>query len=65
MQKLYDIKTVHLLRIVFDGLDYNGDGMVQLNEARLEGFLRRPFLWKITAELFDYFDLNKDGQLSA
>ena len=65
VQELYDIKAVHLLRIVFDGLDYNGDGMVKLNEARLEGLLRHSFLRNITAELFDYFDLNKDGQLSA
>ena len=39
--------------------------MVTLNEARLEDLLRRSFLWEITAELFDYFNLNKDGQLLA
>lgn len=64
-QEFYDMKTVQILKIFFDGLDVNRDGFVESNEARLESFLRPAFLvGNITDEVFSYLDLNKDGELS-
>ena len=64
-QEFYDMKTVQILKIFFDGLDVNGDGFVESNEARLESFLRPAFLvGNISDEVFSYLDLNKDGELS-
>ena len=65
LQEFYDMKTVQILKIFFDGLDVNEDGFVESNEARLESFLRPAFLvGNITDEVFSYLDLNKDGELS-
>ena len=64
IHEFYDMKIVQILRIIFDGLDANGDGVVKQHEARLESFLRRNFLYSLTEELFDYADLNNDNQIS-
>jgi len=64
IHEFYDMKTVQILKIIFDGLDANGDGVVKQHEARLESFLRRNFLYSLTEELFDYADLNNDNQIS-
>ena len=64
IHEFYDMKIVQILKIIFDGLDANGDGVVKQHEARLESFLRRNFLYSLTEELFDYADLNNDNQIS-
>ena len=64
IQEFYDLKTVQILKVIFDGLDANGDGLVRQNEARLESFLRPLFLRTITQELFDYVDINNDDEIS-
>ena len=56
IQEFYDVKVVQVLRIIFDGLDVNSDGLVKQNEARLESFFRPIFLRSIAQELFDYLD---------
>jgi len=64
IQEFYDLKTVQILKAIFDGLDANGDGLVRQNEARLENLLRPRFLRALTQELFDYADINNDNQIS-
>ena len=64
IQEFYDVKVVQVLRILFDGLDVNSDGLVKKNEARLESFFRPVFLRSITQELFDYLGKNNDNQTS-
>ena len=64
IQEFYDVKVVQVLRIIFDGLDANRDGLVQQKEARLNSFLRPIFLRSLTQELFDYLDNNNDNQIS-
>ena len=64
IQEFYDLKTVQILKVIFDGLDVNGDGLVKQNEARLESFLHWKFLHTITKELFDYVDINNDNEIS-
>ena len=64
IQEFYDVKVVQVLRIIFDGLDVNSDGLVKQNEARLESFFRPVFLSSIAQELFDYLDKNNDNQIS-
>ena len=64
IQEFYDVKVVQVLRIIFAGLDVNGDGLVKQNEARLESFFRPIFLRGIAQELFDFLDKNNDNQIS-
>ena len=64
IKEFYDLKFVRIMRIVFDGLDANADGVVKKNEARLRSFLRVPFIRSSTKELFDLMDVNKDGFIS-
>ena len=64
IQEFYDVKVVQVLRIIFDGMDLNRDGLVKKNEARLENFFRPVFLRSFTQELFDYLDKNNDDQIS-
>lgn len=64
IQEFYDVKVVQVLRIIFDGLDVNSDGLVEQKEARLNSFLRPIFLRSLTQELFDYLDNNNDNQIS-
>ena len=64
IHEFYDVKVVQVLRIIFDGLDVNRDGLVQQKEARLNSFLRPIFLRSLTQELFDYLDNNNDNQIS-
>ena len=35
IQEFYDVKVVQVLRIIFDGMDLNRDGLVKKNEAEL------------------------------
>jgi len=64
IHEFYDMKIVQILKIIFDGLDANGDGVVKQHEARLESFLRRDFLYSLTEELFDYADISNDNEIS-
>ena len=64
IQEFYDVKVVQVLRIIFDGMDLNRDGLVKKNEARLENFFRPVFLRSFTQQLFDYLDKNNDDQIS-
>merc|ERR1719234_49712 len=64
IQEFYDVKVVQVLKIIFDGLDVNDDGLVKKNEARLENFFRPVFLRSIAEEFFDYLDKNNDNQIS-
>ena len=43
IQEFYDLKFVKIMRHVFDGLDADGDGVVQKDEANLMSFLRLSF----------------------
>ena len=65
VQELFNVRVFQILKIIFDGLDTNNDGLVKLNEARLESFLRPVFLQSFTGELFDFLDNNNDNELSA
>ena len=64
IQEFYDVKFVHILRKIFDGLDSNGDGVVTKNEAHLRSFLRVAPVRSFSKELFDLMDVNKDGFVS-
>jgi len=64
IQEFYDLKFVKIMRHVFDGLDADGDGVVQKDEANLMSFLRVSPVRKFSRELFDLMDINKDGYLS-
>merc|ERR1712130_146699 len=64
IQEFYDVKVVQVLRIIFAGLDVNGDSLVKRNEAHLESFFRPIFLRGIAQELFDFLDKNNDNQIS-
>jgi len=64
IQEFYDVKVVQFLRIIFDGLDVNSDGLVKQNEARLDNFFRPVFLRNFAKEFFDYLDKNNDNQIS-
>ena len=64
IQEFYDVKVVNALKIIFDGLDINSDGLVKQNEARLESFFRPVFLRSFAKEFFDYLDKNNDNQIS-
>ena len=64
IQEFYDVKAVHILKMLFDGLDVNKDGLVKQREARLESFLRPTFLRTIIQEIFDFLDANNDNEIS-
>ena len=64
IQEFYDVKVVQFLRIIFDGLDVNSDGLMNQNEARLDNFFRPAFLRSFAKEFFDYLDKNNDNQIS-
>ena len=64
IQEFYDLNFVKIMRHVFDGLDADGDGVVQKDEANLMSFLRVSPVRKFSRELFDLMDINKDGYLS-
>ena len=64
IQEFYDLKAVHILKMLFDGLDVNKDGLVKQREARLESFLRPTFLRTVIQELFDFVDVNNDNEIS-
>ena len=64
IQEFYDIKIVKLLRMFFDGLDKNNDGIVEKSEASLTSLLRPAFFGSLVAEVFPVADVNKDNTLS-
>ena len=64
IQEFYDVKIVSLLRRIFDGLDANNDGTVDLSEATLTSLLRPAFFRSLTEELFDFADVDNDNILS-
>ena len=64
IHEFYDIKIVHLLRFLFDGLDANNDGTVDMSEASLTSLFRPAFLRSVTEELFDFADVNNDNMIS-
>ena len=63
-KEFYDVKVTQVLKIIFDGLDVNSDGLVKQNEARLKSLFRPSFLRSLAQELFDYLDRNNDEQMS-
>jgi len=64
IHEFYDIKIVHLLKTIFDGLDTNNDGTVDVSEASLTSLFQPPFLKSISKELFDFADVNNDNMVS-
>ena len=64
IHEFYDIKIVHLLKAVFDGLDTNNDGTVDMSEASLTSLFRPAFLRSVAEELFDFADVNNDNMIS-
>ena len=64
VHEFYDIKIVHLLKIIFDGLDKNNDGTVDMSEASLTSLFRPAFFRSVTEELFNFADVNNDNMIS-
>merc|ERR1712181_210957 len=64
IHEFYDIKIVHLLKSIFDGLDANNDGNVDMSEASLTSLFRPAFLRSVTEELFNFADVNNDNMIS-
>ena len=62
--ELYDGRVVEILRSIFDGLDVNGNGVLEKLEAIPENFFRPKFIRNIIAEIFKLADRNKDEFLS-
>jgi len=63
MQEFYDMKVVQILKIIFEGLDVNSDGLVKQDEAYLKSLISPGFLRNITGEVFDFFDKDNDGDV--
>merc|ERR1719234_1837624 len=64
IREFYDLKIVHLLKMIFDGLDANNDGTVDMSEASLTSLFRPAFFKSVTEELFDFADVNNDNMIS-
>ena len=64
VHEFYDIKIVKILRRIFDGLDANSNGTVDMSEASLTSLLRPAFFKSLTEELFDFADVDNDNILS-
>jgi len=62
--ELYEGRVVGILRSIFDGLDVNGNKVLEKSEAIPENLFRRQFIRNIFSEIFELVDRNKDGFLS-
>ena len=62
--EFYDGRVVQILRSIFEGLDVNGNGVIEKLEAIPETLFRPKFIRNIIAEIFKLADRNKDGFLS-
>jgi len=62
--EFYEGKVVEILRSIFDGLDVNGNKVLEKSEAIPENLFRRQFIRNIFSEIFELVDRNKDGFLS-
>ena len=62
--EFYEGKVVRILRSIFDGLDVNGNKVLEKSEAIPENLFGRKFIQNIFSEIFELADKNKDGFLS-
>ena len=62
--ELYHLRVVQILRNIFDGLDVDGNGVLENSEAIPENFFRPKFVRNVIAEIFKLADRNKDEFLS-
>merc|ERR1719209_878760 len=62
--ELYDGRVVEILRSIFDGLDANGNGVLEKSEAIPENLFGAKFIRNVIAEIFKLTDRNKDESLS-
>ena len=62
--EFYEGKVVEILRSIFDGLDVNGNKVLEKSEAIPENLFGRKFIQNIFSEIFELADKNKDGFLS-
>ena len=62
--ELYDGMVVEILQSIFDGLDVNGNGVLEKLEAIPENIFRPKFIRNIISEMFKVADRNKDFSLS-
>ena len=62
--ELYDGRVVEVLRSIFDGLDVNGNGVLEKSEAFPENLFGPKFIRNVIAEIFKLADRNKDESLS-
>ena len=63
LREFYDMRVLKILKMIFEGLDVNKDGLVKQEEAFLENLVSPGFLRNITGEVFDFFDNDNDGDL--
>ena len=64
VEELYDGRVVEILRSIFDGLDVNGNGVLEKSEAIPENLFGPKFIRNIIAEIFKVADRNKDTSLT-
>jgi len=62
--EVYDGRVVEILRSIFDGLDVNGNGVLEKSEAIPENLFRPKFIRNIIAEMFKLADRNQDTSLT-
>ena len=62
-REFYEKRVVKILKMIFEGLDVNSDGLVEQEEAYLKNLISPGFLRNITGEVFDFFDNDNDGDL--
>merc|ERR1719192_2269804 len=63
LREFYDKRVVKILKMIFEGLDVNSDGLVKQEEAYLKNLISPGFLRNITGEVFDFLDNDNDGDL--
>ena len=59
-----DKKMAMIMRSIFDGLDRDKDGRVDMSEATLESLLNVRFIQAVVKEAFDLLDVNDDQLIS-
>merc|ERR1712222_189256 len=60
----FDERVLQILRGIFNGLDVNGNNVLEKSEAIPENLFRLQFLRNIFSVIFDLADRDKDGFLS-